>query len=132
MTRIVKGWPPNITEIRARFNPPAGTVFAYGDTIYAPHAKGKLPADLVAHESVHFAQQRKAGGPEAWWHRYMTDPRFRLEQEVEAYRVQYAGYIVGLPRARRRELLAHIARSLSSGMYGSLVTKEQARRLVTA
>lgn len=130
MTKIVKAFPPNIDAIRARFGQlPVGTVFAYGDTIYAPSTTD-LPSHLVAHERVHFAQQEKAGGPEAWWQRYLDDARFRLEQEVEAYRVQWAE-IVRLPRDERRELLRHICRSLSGSMYGRLVTKEQARHLIT-
>lgn len=128
MTKIVRGFPPNYAEIKARFNPPPNTVFAYGDTIYSPSTEN-LTADLIAHERVHFDQQRKVGGPEAWWRRYIDDPRFRLEQEIEAYRVQYAT-VAGAPRPERRRLLAHICKSLASGMYGSLVTKEQARRLV--
>lgn len=127
---IVKGYPPNYAEIKARFNPQPGTIFAYGDKIYSPHS-ATLPADLIAHEQVHFAQQHRAGGPEAWWRRYIDDPQFRLKQEVEAYRAQYA-LIQQLPRPQRRELLAHICKSLAGGMYGRIVTKEQARQLVTA
>lgn len=131
MTKVVKAFPPNAEEIWARFNPPRGTVVAYGDTIYAPHLQGSLPPHLIVHEETHFAQQRAAGGPEAWWRRYIDDPQFRLEQELEAYRAQWVAISV-LPRAKRRELLAHICKSLASRMYGGLVTKDQARALVTA
>lgn len=131
MTKIVKGFPPNHAEIKAAFNPPPDTVFAYGDTIYSP-GRVELPADLIAHEKTHFVQQAVVG-PDAWWRRYIDDPAFRLEQEIEAYRVQYAyATAVGLARPQRRALLAHICKSLASGMYGRLVTKEQARALVTA
>jgi hypothetical protein len=128
MTKVEQAFPPNYAEIKPRFNPPAGTVFAYGDTIYSPHA-ATLPADLIAHEEVHFAQQRRAGGPDVWWQRYIADASFRLEQEVEAYRTQYALFAT-LPRPERRRRLAHICKTLASGMYGSIVTKEQARRLL--
>lgn len=128
MTKIVKAYPPNYDEIKARFNPPANTVFAYGDAIYSP-SNVNLAADLIEHERTHFAQQARAGGPEAWWRRYIDDPQFRLEQEIEAYRAQYAA-VATLPRPERRALLAFICKSLASGMYGRLVTKEQARRLV--
>jgi hypothetical protein len=124
----VKAFPPNYAEIKKRFNPPPGTVFAWGDRIYSPHV-AQLPENLIVHERVHFAQQAKVGGPEAWWRRYIDDPKFRLEQEIEAYRAQYAS-VASFPRPIRRELLAHIVKSLASGMYGKLVTKEQARRLV--
>lgn len=130
MTRVVQEWPPNIAEIRERFRPSRGTVFAYGDRIYAPDSDGTLPPDLIVHEETHFEQQRLVGGPEAWWRSYIDDPVFRLAQEVEAYRRQYAS-VADHPRARRRELLAHICKALASSMYGSLISKEQARRLIT-
>lgn len=132
MTRIVKDFPPNYDELRTRFNPPPGTVYAYGDTIYAPHLSASgLPGHLIVHETVHFGQQRAAGGPDAWWRRYIDDPAFRLEQELEAYRAQYRS-VAQLPRPERREILAHICKSLASRMYGGIVTKDQARQLVTA
>lgn len=65
-----------------------GIVFTYGDTV---HVKtGKLRDDVEAHETVHVVQQRNyPGGAAAWWDRYLTDPKFVLEQELEAYRAQY-------------------------------------------
>jgi hypothetical protein len=126
--KIVKGFPPNYAEIKARLNPGPRTVFAYGDTIYSPSTT-QLPPDLIAHESVHFGQQQRAGGPEAWWRRYLDEPQFRLDQEVEAYRAQFALCSL-LPRATRRKFLANISATLSGSMYGRLVTKEQAKLLV--
>lgn len=126
--RVVKGYPPNYAEIKAAFRPHPNTVFAYGDTIYSPSSV-TLSADIVEHERVHFAQQLRAGGAEEWWQRYIADPSFRLEQEIEAYRAQYAT-AAALPRADRRRLLARISKTLASALYGSLVTKEQARRLI--
>jgi hypothetical protein len=126
---VIKGFPPNYDEIKARFAVRPTTIYAYGDTIYSPSTVD-LPADLIAHEQVHFAQQKRAGGPDAWWRRYLDDPQFRLSQEVEAYRAQYQ-LLKAMPRADRRRRLAHICGLLASGMYGRLVTKEQARALVT-
>lgn len=126
--QIVKGYPPNYAEIKAAFRPNANTVFAYDDTIYSPSTVD-LPVDVVEHELVHFAQQERCGGAEAWWQRYIAEPKFRLEQEIEAYRVQYAT-VASLPRADRRRLLTRISKTLASALYGSLVTKEQARRLI--
>lgn len=131
--KIVAEFPPNYAEVKARFDPPVGTVFAWGDTIYAP-GRGDDPvleAHLVAHEEAHGRQQAASGGPAAWWLRYLEEPRFRLEQEVEAYRAQLA-FVDDLPRPERREMLAYAAKALASRMYGGLVTKEQARRLLTA
>lgn len=126
--RIVRGYPPNIDEIRARLKPRPRTIFAYGDVIYAPGG-GVLPPDLLAHEHVHSDQQARIGGPEKWWRRYLDDPSFRLEQEVEAYRAQYAAASV-LPRAERRRLLSLICRDLASPMYGRIVTSDRARVLI--
>lgn len=44
---------------------------------------------LIAHEMVHVRQQAATGWL-AWWWRYLTDESFRLDQELEAYRVQLA------------------------------------------
>jgi len=126
--RIVRGFPPNIDAIRARLNPGPRAVYAYGDTIYSPSGTN-LPPDLVRHEETHFAQQQRIGGPDAWWEKYLSDPAFRLEQEIEAYRAQYE-MLALLSRKERRQRLAHICKSLSSAMYGRLVTAEQARALI--
>lgn len=132
-TRIVWGeFPPNADAIFARFpRVPLGAVFAYGNTIYVPgYAKGatELPDHLIVHEETHFDQQARQGGPAAWWHRYLTDDAFMLEQEVEAYRAQLAS----LPdRAERRRVLAYVVKHLASPMYGNVVTKERARRLLS-
>lgn len=129
MTLVVVGFPPNIDEIRERLNPGPSTVFAYGDRIYCPSG-ADLPPNLIVHEQTHFDQQRNAGGPDAWWRRYLDDPEFRLDQELEAYRAQYAA-LAGLPRPERRRYLAHFCKTLASSMYGGLVSKEQARALIT-
>jgi hypothetical protein len=126
--RIVRGYPPNYAEIRERLSPSPRAVFAYGDVIYSPSGRA-VSLDLVVHEEVHSRQQELVGGPESWWRRYIDDPAFRLEQEVEAYRAQYR---VASSRSERRYLLLHICRDLSSRMYGNLVTSAEARALVLA
>jgi hypothetical protein len=128
--RVVRGYPPNIAEIRARLKPGPRTVFAYGDVVYSP-SSWTLPPDLLAHEAVHSQQQRRAGGPEAWWRRYIDEPQFRLDQEVEAYRAQLAA-ASPLQRAERRRLLARIVRDLSGPLYGNLVSSDRARALLEA
>lgn len=42
---------------------------------------------LLEHEKVHAAQMQRVGMLAFWW-RYLTDPKFRLTAELEAYRVQ--------------------------------------------
>jgi hypothetical protein len=101
-----------------------GTVFTYGDTIYA---KYPMSEDLRLHEEVHVEQQMNyPGGPESWWERYLEDDKFRYSQELEAYKVQ-ADYIIQVykePKATR--LLDHLASSLSGSMYGNLKSYEKA------
>lgn len=122
----VKGFPPNYKEIAARLKPTDNTVFAYDGVIYVPSG-GSLPYHLVIHEHVHFKQQKEIGGAEKWWERYMEDPEFRLEQELEAYRAQYHS----LRSRGERRILAHkFASDLASPMYGSLLSKKEALALI--
>lgn len=126
--KLIFDFPPNYDQIVAAVGPlPPSVVFAYGDAVYSPSG-AELPADLVAHEEVHLRQQAEIGGPEVWWERYLADRDFRLEQELEAYRVQIAFHG---DRAARRACFRRVARDLARPMYGSLVSAEQARRLLS-
>jgi len=130
VTKVLREYPPNIKELREKFHPRPGTIFAWDGVIFAPQG-GEIPGHLIAHEETHFRQQRAVGGPENWWRQYIDDPQFRLEQEIEAYRAQYA-VAEQMERPVRRRLLASICRDLASAMYGSLISKEEARRLITS
>lgn len=105
-----------------------GIVFTYGKTI---HVKiGKLRDDVEAHETVHVVQQTKyPGGPAAWWERYMSDPKFCLEQELEAYRAQYAFVEKKYPPRDRFPMLQFYAKCLS-GMYDLGIGPMEAIRLI--
>jgi hypothetical protein len=129
--KVVASRPPNYDEVAAAFGLKGrhGVIFAYGDTIYNPSGIFVTP-DLVAHETVHSGQQAREGGPEAWWRRYIDDPAFRLEQEVEAYRAQYRFAAENYGRKQRRDLLAHICRTLAGPLYGRVMTPGQARAAV--
>lgn len=129
---IVDGWPPNRDEIVAAFHPEPGTLFAWEGTIYVPGIGDReVPRYLIEHERVHFGQQELAGGAEAWWRRYIDDPGFRLEQEVEAYRAQWRS-LRGRPKRERFTHLYLFSRQLAGPMYGELVTPSEARRLIEA
>ena len=97
-----------------------GIIFAYGDTIYS---KNVPPEDLCVHEAVHLKQQEDFGGPEKWWDKYLEDDKFRLAQEVEAYRAQYA-YLKKIIKDRNIlfKAMDGIARDLSSSIYGKIVS----------
>lgn len=131
--RIVKGFPPNYSAICAAI--PAvkskpGIIFTYGNTIYCPMGNTNLPDHLEAHEATHSLEQDKIGVDE-WWARYLRDPRFRLEQELLAYQVQYRVLQSNHSRAERKFVLSKISKDLGGAMYGKIVDTKKARQLIT-
>ncbi len=123
--------PPNFDKITKVFDLTGKRpCFCYGDVIYNPCA-GIVSEDIQAHEAVHTEQQKDFGGPEKWWDEYLADPAFRLSQEVEAYKVQYKFLMEKCTRPYRRARLKDIVADLASNMYGHVVTKEQALKLIT-
>jgi hypothetical protein len=103
-------------------------IFAYGDTIYNPSG-GYLPEWTIAHEKVHQTQQGL--DPAAWWDRYLVDEEFRLDQELEAHRVEYLTYCkITKDRELRAKALRAMAKRLSGPMYGKLMTYVQAQKRI--
>jgi hypothetical protein len=131
MIKIVKGLPPNFKEIKSFFKLPAkndNIAFAYGETIYST---GIIPEDLIRHEAVHIEQQKKVGGPEIWWRRYFDDPKFRLEQEIPAYRTQYHAWILANNKKYHKMALEQLAKNLSGPIYMWMVDYETAYKLIS-
>ena len=129
--KISYNFPPNIEEI-VKLLPEARNprvIFTYGDTIYNP-GYGQITDDLHVHEAVHEKQQGPT--PNAWWRLYLQDPTFRLGQEIEAYRTQYAWALKNLPRQGRRALLKRIVKDISSAIYGRMVTQTEAEQLIVS
>lgn len=110
---------------------PGATVWTYGDTIYAP-GRTSLSDDIIAHESQHEIQQREyEGGKDAWWREFLANPRFRLEQEAEAYGAQYRFFCERVKDRNRRALfLMQIAGQLSGPLYQVAVSTTQARQMI--
>lgn len=128
---VVDARPPNYEAIVAVFPGAAqpGVIFAYGDRIYAPGGRRPTPA-LQAHEAVHC--ERQDGRPEPWWRRYLVDPAFRLEEELEAHRAEYRAYCARhANRAKREAALEGVARKLAAPLYGGLISVEDARKAVS-
>ncbi len=126
--KISTEFPPNYEVLKAKFNPGKSAIFTYGDTIYNPSG-GVLTPELLAHEAVHIRQQ--AEGVEAWWVRYMEDAQFRLEQELEAHRIEYQAFCARVKdRNKRAVFLSQIATRLASPMYGRVITSREASRLI--
>lgn len=129
---------------------PGATVWTYGDVIYAP-GRASLPDHILAHEEQHARQQSnrelmlkylkleerveddKLEGKmrDAWWREFLANPRFRLEQEAEAYGAQYRFFCGCVADRNRRALfLMQIAGQLSGPLYQVAVSPVQARQMI--
>lgn len=129
--QIINGeYPPNYKDIAKVFKITGkpGIVFTYGSKLYVPSGHS-IDRHLLVHEETHEKQQN-AIGVEEWWSKFLSDPNFRFVQELEAYRNQYRS-MWSLPLKRRLGYLDHIAGDLSGEMYGNLMTKEQAIKVIT-
>ena len=127
--KIVKGYPPNYDRIAEQFTLDSSVIFTYGDTIYVPGG-GDLNKPLIIHESIHSKQQADMG-IEKWWKNYFEDEKFRLSQEVEAYRNQFVAYKGSVhSQVKIAVFLNGIAKDLSSDIYGNIITLEEAIKLI--
>ena len=131
--KIIEEYPPNIEEIRKAFDlGDEKIVFTYGNIIYNP-TKSYVSPDLIVHEKVHEKQQtRLFMSPKRWWKKYLKDSEFRLSQEVEAYQAQFR-YVFDNHTGHLKavsDFLVKISRLLADPMYGSLVTVDEAIKLI--
>jgi hypothetical protein len=79
----------------------------------------------MAHERVHCLQQ--GNDIDGWWENYFEDKSFRLEQEMEAHKVEYRTFCLRhKDRNSRAAYLLAISQRLASPMYGKLLTVQQA------
>lgn len=118
--KVVEEYPPNYAVICAALGtPPEHAVFTYGDAIYNPSGRELLP-DVIYHESIHAEQQGNA--PDLWYTKYLSDPDFRYEQELEAYGKQYQYAVDAGARGKMLDwLLEKMALALSGAAYGTLI-----------
>lgn len=108
-----------------------GTIFTYGDTLYNP-SKILLTQDLIAHEEMHAHQhQHDETVAKLWWKRFIEDPQFRVDQEIEAYGAQYK-FLCNSQRDRNKRavILHRLAGMLASPMYGNIITHSEAQRRI--
>lgn len=122
----IHDFPPNIEAIRAVLDiPKHGVIFTYGDTLYNPDGWG-IDEPLWTHEKTHSEQQLQMGVDD-WWEFYLIDPHFRIRQEVEAYRAQYAHYcLLVRDRNKRMAFLMKIASDLAGPTYGKAISLKDA------
>lgn len=129
MQTIVEDFPPNYEALVAAF-PIEGkrVIFSYGDVIYNPH-KILVPRFLRVHEEVHGRRQME--DIPGWWEQYIADPDFRLAEELMAHAVEQEYRLAhAFNRKERRSILAQTAERLASPIYGPVVGRKKARKLL--
>jgi hypothetical protein len=112
---------PYLERYVSQFNLDLNDVaFPYKGKIYA---NKELPTELLAHETVHFKQQEEIGDDE-WEEQYLSNPQFRVNMEIEAYKKQLTFYTANrdIYEAGRMAM----AKVLSSPMYGNILTYKEA------
>lgn len=136
--KIIQADPPNIEEIDAAFKVRASgkkIFYCYGDTIYNPFNIA-IPPAIMDHEKVHSFRQN--GQPQEWWHSYINDLKFRLNEEILAHRAE-AQWWARQPDTNKsipgfRSLvdfhMIQIAKRLSSPLYGSMISFSAAKKEV--
>ncbi len=128
--KILKENPPNLEAIRdAGLRPNSNTIFTYGDVLYNPGG-WDIPGHLMKHEETH-SERQKEMGVEAWWDKYLKEAKFRLDEEVLAYREQWK-YFCERKKNRRKqvEFLVWIAHDLSGELYGNILSFDEAVKLI--
>ena len=131
--KIIFDYPPNYDRICKYFpvKNKKGIVFTYGNLLYNPD-DGYIPEHLVVHEETHARQQEEHnGGAVGWWEQYFKNAKFRLLQELKAYQNQYQYAVKHENRKMRRVILDRISKDFASDIYGNLLTKKNARKLIT-
>lgn len=105
-----------------------GVLIAYDGKIYC----SKKPSqDSIVHEETHLEQQKRIGGSDIWWEKYLHEKEFRLAQELEAYGRQFRFMDKHYNNKRWIEMAKdfHI-KSLCSPQYGEMISVEEAKRIL--
>lgn len=117
---------PNFQELKDKFGVGEETIIAYGDKIFV---KGKtMTSDLLVHELTHCERQNfSVDSAKRWFEMYLRDEKFRLQEEVIAYRRQYQFCCkVYKDRNKRNAILIALAKELSSARYGGIIKVSEA------
>lgn len=122
--------PPIYQQLHDKFGVEweSGLIIAFDGKI---HSSGEIDPQKVIHECQHLDRQAELGN-EAWWNLYLDSDIFRFDEEVLAY-VAEAKFIKKNIKDRelRNKILIDVAKTFSSGMYGNLLTTQEALRILT-
>ena len=114
---------PLMEEYKKHFEITDETIFALGEDIYTDHS---LTDDLLVHEETHLKQQSKIGVKE-WVYDFLYNPQARLDFELEAYKAQLRSI---KDRNHRDRIRRESAKNLSSGLYGNIISYQDAFNLM--
>lgn len=105
--------------------------FTYGDTIYNP-GKLRIPNDIIIHERVHMKQQSVGNmTPALWWGKWFRDDKFRIDQEAQAYGVQFKALkTIHKDRNKQNQILLELAGILSGPLYKNAIDQSSALLLI--
>lgn len=124
-----------IAEIDAAFHIKGQPcLFAWGEKIYNP-MNTQIHSALHCHEEVHGEQQRNfPEGIEGWWRKYISEPAFRLEQEIPAHQAEFKALLsqYGDVRNNRRRFLNHVGLRLAAPLYGRMISLSDAKKAIAA
>ena len=114
---------PLLEEYKKHFPITDDTIFALDEHIYT---NNPLTKDLLVHELVHLRQQKEIGVKE-WVYDFLYDVEARLRFELEAYREQLKSI---KDRNQRHRIRMESADKLSSPLYGSIISRQDAYDLL--
>lgn len=126
--KILQAYPPNFSRIVRTFpyvRGRPGILYAWGKNLYNPSGI-EVPRWLMDHERTHSQQQ--GDDVPGWWERYMTSSTFRLDQELAAHRIEWDTYRALHSAYDSDMYLVLLSQRLSSKLYGSLLSEQEARR----
>lgn len=134
--KVIKAFPPNWIEIAKVFpvKGKQGILYAYGDRLYNPSGVTVTPW-IMAHEEVHGRRQLGEEGDETmdvvrWWDNYLAYEDFRFNEELLAHQAEYKTYRIMNGARLTNSYLDLMAKRLSSPLYGSMVSYEEALRRI--
>ena len=78
-SKLWKLFPFNLTE---------RTVVTFNNTLFTSSENLTISQDLMCHEAVHSERQKNFFGAIIWWCRYIVSAKFRLQEELIAYKRQ--------------------------------------------
>lgn len=128
-SKIINAYPPNYADILASgCKPDEKTLYPFGEVLYNPSGQDIRP-DILYHEHIHQIQQNNQ--PEIWWQKYLLDPLFRAEQEIEAYAKQVMWVKEKTKDTEFAEYgIEESAHKLSSEIYNLNLTFHEAKTLI--